>query len=219
MFSLAPTTSSAPGRRGGSVHRRRNRSVAFAAAAFGRARGSGTGVGRSLRAGLTLAEQVIVILVMGVIIAIFIPVISEFTFFQSSEDQAGNLARHLSASRNTAIKANRLVYFEFNLDEDKYSAYTYDRESSELKKEPLIDETPIRLAAIASANGTKITKGVITLTLQPSGVAEELAIYLGEDEHTIHATLLFSRYTGEARVEPGEVNQELQKPEWRHTPG
>lgn len=171
-----------------------------------------------LRAGLTLVEQVIVLLVLGVLLVIFIPILSEFTFLQSSEDQAGNLARSLSASRNTAIKANRLVYFEFDLDEDTYNAYTYDRESSELKKEPLIQETSARLAAIASANGTKITEGKITIKMQPSGVSEEMAIYLGSDESNIYATMLFSRYTGEARVETGEVLVDLKKPEWRHEP-
>ena len=158
------------------------------------------------------------ILVMGILLVIFIPIISEFTFLQSSEDQATNLARHLSASRNTAIKSNRLVYFEFNLDEDTYNAYTYDRESAELKKEPLIEETSIRLAAIATANGSQITEGVVAVKLQPSGVAEEMAIYLGDDEASIHATLLFSRYTGEARVEPGEVEQDLERPQWSHEP-
>lgn len=170
------------------------------------------------RAGMTLAEQVIVIMVMGILLVIFIPIISEFQFLQSSEDQAGNLARHLSASRNTAIKANRLVYFEFDLDKDSYHAYTYDRESSELKKDPLIEETSARFAAIAAANGTKITEGKIVLTMQPSGVAEELAIYLGDDETNIYSTLLFSRYTGEARVLPGEQRLDLQKPEWRDEP-
>lgn len=172
----------------------------------------------ALRAGLTLVEQVIVLLVLGILLVIFIPLLSEFTFLQSSEDQAGNLARHLTAARNTAIKANRLVYFEFDLDEDSYNAYTYDRESSELKKEPLIDETPARLVAIASANGKKITEGKVTLKMQPSGVAEELAIYLGSSESEIYATMLFSRYTGEARVETEEVLVDLKKPEWRHEP-
>ncbi|MEQ9362935.1 MAG: hypothetical protein RIF32_01755 [Leptospirales bacterium] len=172
----------------------------------------------SLRAGLTLVEQVIVLLVLGILLVIFLPLLSEFTFLQSSEDQAGNLARHLSAARNTAIKANRLVYFEFDLDEDTYSAYTYDRESSELKKEPLIDETSARIVAVAAANGKKITEGKITLKMQPSGVAEEMAIYLGAGEGEIYATMLFSRYTGEARVETDEVLVDLKKPEWRHEP-
>ncbi|MCR9144559.1 MAG: hypothetical protein NXI24_20135 [bacterium] len=172
----------------------------------------------ALRAGLTLVEQVIVILVLGILLAIFMPLLSEFTFLQSSEDQAGNLARHLSAARNTAIKANRLVYFEFDLDEDIYSAYTYARESSELKKEPLIEETSARLVGVAAANGTKITEGKITLKMQPSGVAEEMAIYLGSSEDEIYATMLFSRYTGEARVEPEEVLVDLKRPEWRHDP-
>jgi Tfp pilus assembly protein FimT len=180
---------------------------------------SGIRPGRvSLRAGLTLVEQVIVLLVLGILLVIFLPLLSEFTFLQSSEDQAGNLARHLSAARNTAIKANRLVYFEFDLDEDTYSAYTYDRESSELKKEPLIDETSARIVAVAAANGKKITEGKITLKMQPSGVAEEMAIYLGAGEGEIYATMLFSRYTGEARVETDEVLVDLKKPEWRHEP-
>ena len=54
--------------------------------------------------------------------------------------------------------------------------------------------------------------------MQPSGVAEELAIYLGDDETNIYSTLLFSRYTGEARVLPGEQRLDLQKPEWRDEP-
>lgn len=167
---------------------------------------------------MTLTEQLIVLMIMGSLLAIFFPLLSEFRFLQSSEDQATTLARHMSAARNTAIKSNRLVLFEFDFEEDEYQAYTFNRESGELKKDVLIETTGLRLAAIASASGKRNTDGKLTLRMQPSGVTEETAIYLGADETEVYATLLFSRYTGRATVKTGEVRPELEQPQWKHEP-
>ncbi len=171
-----------------------------------------------LRAGLTLAEQIIVILIIGVLLAIFAPIVTEFTFLQTSGDQASNLGRSLMASRAKAIKSNEMLYFEFNLDDKEYRSYTYEREDGELKESVHIEKTSARIAAVAAGNGKRVVEGKFTVRFLPSGVGEELCVYLGPSDLEIESTLIFSRYGGDFRTEPGEYEPELEKPQWSHEP-
>lgn len=171
-----------------------------------------------LRAGLTLAEQIIVILIIGVLLAIFAPIVTEFSFLQTSGDQASNLGRALAASRAKSIKSNEMIYFEFNLDEKQYRSYSYERQDGELEESVHIEKTDARIAAVAAGNGKRVVEGKFTVRFLPSGVGEELSVYLGPSDLEIESTLVFSRYGGEFHTEPGEYEPELEKPQWSHEP-
>ena len=120
-------------------------------------------------------------------------------------------------SRRAAIKSNQTVYFEFDLTEDTYRSYRYDRVEGELKEKELLSKRELSssnsLVSIAVATGDRITEGKLTIPILPAGVAEELAIYLGPDPD-IRSTVIFSRYGNKAEVKDGEVEHNLENPAW-----
>ena len=170
------------------------------------------------RRGLTLVEMGIVIMVMLVTIMILGSIASNFAFLKTSAGEAEVLRDSLVFCRSAAIKSNQTSYVEFDLDEETYRAFRYVRTKEELEEKVFLKKKQLSgfnsLVAIAVATGARITTGKVTVPFSPEGVAEELAIYIGE-EGNIKATVLYSRYGNEAQIHSGEVEHNLENPGWK----
>ena len=145
--------------------------------------------------------------------------VRHFALLSTTKSEAKKLANSLVFVRNTAMKSNTIIHFEFDLDKEIYRAYRLDRSSQELKEKIFLKPVELpashSLIAIASAMGNRSTEGKIKLRFLPSGLAEELVIYMGPDaENSIEATIIYSRYQGKALVHQGEVEHRLEDPTW-----
>ena len=120
--------------------------------------------------------------------------------------------------RNTAMKSNSITYFEIDLDKEKYRAYRLDRDKPGAPEKDFLNSVQLpeshSILAIASATGSRSEEGIIRLRFLPSGIGEEVAIYMGPKGETPKATIIYSRYGGKAKVHAGEVEHRLEDPTW-----
>ncbi len=170
------------------------------------------------RRGLTLVEMSIVIVVIMITLLMLGSIASNFTFLKTSTDEAEILRDSLVFCRSSAIKSNQTSYLEIDLDQESYRAYRFMRTDGKLVEKDFLSKRTLSgfnsLASVAVATGKRITSGKITVPFSPEGVAEELAIYIG-DEGNIKATVIFSRYGQEALVKKGEFEHNLENTGWK----
>ncbi len=174
---------------------------------------------RGTRAGFSLFELVIVIAIIGLMTAIFAGIISSSGLLKGSEDEGTSLKAALDFARTTAITSNQIVYFEFDLDKESYTAYRKERgQDGSIKNRTFIKKRTLSssnsLVAIAVGGGARVTEGKLTIHFMPEGTAEELAVYLGPTSE-IRATVLFSRYGVNSEVKKGEVERNLRDETWK----
>ena len=170
--------------------------------------------------GLSLVEIAIVILIIGTLMLLSLSLVRNASLFQTAKGEAKKLAEKLVFARNTAMLSNEVVFFEFDLDKESYTAYRLisGGQGSNTKK-AFLQTTKLSnsnsLLAIASAMGSKRSEGIVKLYFFPSGLGEEVAIYLGpKDDEEIKATILYSRYGGKAKVYTEEIELNLEDPDW-----
>ncbi len=160
----------------------------------------------------------VVILVMGILFGILGSVASNIAFLKSSRDEGVILRDALVFSSRSALKSNQTIYFEIHIDENKYRAYRFDRTGSKPKEEELLAPRSLSasnsIVGIAVSTGARITSGKVTIPFSPSGMGEEVAIYIGPKPQ-ISATVIYSRYGGDAKVEQGEAEHNLENPAWK----
>lgn len=171
-----------------------------------------------LRRGLTLVEMSIVIVVTMITLMVLGSIASNFAFLKSSKDEAEILRDSLVFCRSSAIKSNQTAYVEFDLDEESYRAFRYVRTEGELEEKEFLKKRTLSgfnsIVAVSVATGSRITSGKVRVPFSPEGVAEEMAVYLGE-EGDIKATVIYSRYGQEAVFHKGEVEHNLENPGWK----
>lgn len=167
------------------------------------------------RRGLTLFEQVIVLLVMGILLSVFASLIASTDLFQSETDQAETLSGQFWFCRSKAIKSNITVRFVFDLNEDSYRAYYIDRDQEEPTEVELVEPTDLPMRGIQVQGGARVTEGPVLISFLPDGVADQVAVFLGEDDEEIQATVVLSRYLNEAHIFEGEHEMDLSQ-SWEH---
>ena len=173
----------------------------------------------SLRRGLSLIETAVVILVVAILMGLSLSLVRHFALLSTTKSEAKKLADSLVFIRNAAIKSNTIIYFEFDLDEESYRAYRVEGSEEDLKEKILLKPVELSsshsLIAISSATGSRNTEGKIKLSFLPSGLAEEVAIYMGpREERDTQATIIYNRYQGKASVHKGEKEHRLEDPTW-----
>jgi len=172
----------------------------------------------STRTGLTLIELSIVILVMGIIMAVLGNMLSNIAFLKTSDDEAVILKDSLIFCRRSAIKSNQIVYFELNISESWYRAYRFNRQEEELKEEEVLKKHELSgfnsLVGVNPGMGSRITSGKVTIHFTPDGMAEEMAIYIGNPPE-IKRTVFFSRYAGIAEIKENEAENKLINDQWK----
>lgn len=165
------------------------------------------------RKAMTLVETVVVIGVMVAIIAILASAFSSLPVFQSTEDEAEILQSNLYFARKSALKSNRVVYLELNIEEDSYRMYRIDRtdegiEEKELGKERELSFTHSIVSIQIGAN-EPLTEGKISIPFQPDGTSEQVCIYLGPNPE-ITRTVLNPKYGSRIQILEGEQFFELE---------
>lgn len=159
-----------------------------------------------------------VLIVMGVLIAMLSSIISSFTFIKTADDEATLLMKSMELCRRAAIKSNQTTFLELNLDEESYQAYRLERTEDQVKKDIFLKEKKLgesnSLVAVSLANGARIEKGTIRIPFSPEGVAEQMAVYMGEPDN-IKVTVFYSRYGNESRIIEGEAENNLVDDEWK----
>ena len=158
-------------------------------------------------------------MIISILMGLSLSLVRHFALLSTTKSEAKKLADSLVFARNTAMKSNTIIHFEFDLDKNSYRAYRLDRSSQELQEKTFLKPVQLSashsLIALASAMGNRITEGKIKLRFLPSGLAEELVIYMGSDkEAKIEATIIYSRYQGKTWVHKGEVEHRLEDPNW-----
>ena len=173
---------------------------------------------RATRRGLTIIEMAIVIITMGILIGMVGSMISSIAFLQTTKDEAELLKEALVFCRRAAIKSNTTVYVEFNIEENKYSAFRYKRTEGRLEKDVFLKERALSdsngIVGISLASGTKLSTGTIEIPFSPDGIAEEMAIYMGP-RPVVRNTVLYSRYGTNASVVAGEQEQNITDENWK----
>lgn len=170
------------------------------------------------RKGVTLVEIAVVLMVIALLFTIVASMLSNIALLQSADDEAVLIKKVLLFSRKSAVRSNRKVHVEFNLDDEKYRAYRMDRSQDKPKEDVIVKSRSLSssngIMAIASADGKRITEGTITLNISPLGTGEETAIYLGNGTE-IKATVIFHKFDEGVDVFYREEVMNLEVPEWR----
>lgn len=164
-------------------------------------------------------ESAVVILILAILMGLSLSLVRHFAFLSTTKSEAKKLADSLVFVRNSAMKSNTLIYFEFDLDKELYRAYHLVASSQELKEKIFLKPVHLSashsLIAIGSALGNRSSEGIIKLRFLPSGLGDELVIYMGpSDRRSVEATIIYSRYQGKARVYKGEKEHRLEDPAW-----
>ncbi len=171
--------------------------------------------------GLSLIEMAVVLLVISILMGVSLSLVSNLALFSTSKGEANKIADSLVFARNASMKSNTILHFEFDLDKERYRAYTLDRTSEELKEDVLLEQVKLpashSLLAIRSAVGNEIKEGKVTLRFLPSGLAEEIVIYMGPKKGNIEATIIYSRYKGKATVHKNRIEHQLEDDSWEET--
>jgi len=170
----------------------------------------------NLRSGLTLVEISIVLLVLSVLLIISATIISDIKFIKTPKSDGEDLSLSLRFVRQASVKSNQAVYVEFDIKENYYRAYRYNRSGAELKEEELIKKTGFgsQLIAIRPGNSKKITEGKRTIAFAPDGTADETSIFLGRGG-SIEQTIIIQRFTGNIVQLTGEADDDLKDPDWK----
>ncbi len=169
--------------------------------------------GQKSRRGLTLVEMAIVLLVMGVVLAVITSMISSIPNLRSTETEAETLQGNFRRARNTALFTNSTFYLEFDLDENKYRGYLIERvdeQSEEKEKFKHSLAASNGLVAVSVGLSGRVQTGKVTVTFQPDGTAEQVAVYLGEAP-LASQTVILNRYGGGTTVVEGEQPLELDR--------
>ncbi len=163
-------------------------------------------------------ELAIAILIIAILITVSLSFFRGFYVFAKGGNGTRQLAAALHLARNIAIKSNEVVYFTIDLDKESYHAYRLDRSGEQAKAQAVVKKnnlpSHLSLVRITSAAGGSLEKGKVVLHLLPSGVGEDMAIYLGDNSEEIEATVVFNRYTGKATIHEGEMLHNLESPQW-----
>ncbi|MBI3395197.1 MAG: hypothetical protein HY042_05135 [Spirochaetia bacterium] len=163
-------------------------------------------------------EMVVVIAVIGLLLGVMASIGSNIALLKTSTDEAEILRDSLVFSSRAALKSNQIVYFEININDNSYRAYRMDRSEATAKENELLKPHSLSvfngIVAVATATGNRISSGKVTVPFSPDGTGEELAIYIG-NKPSISATVLYSKYGSDARVEKKEVTKTLENPGWK----
>ncbi|MCB1172398.1 MAG: GspH/FimT family pseudopilin [Leptospiraceae bacterium] len=179
------------------------------------------------RAGMSLVEMAVVIIVIGLIAVIMMPLTADVFLSLSDTKKAKQLAVLLDHARNTAISRNADITLEFELssdpdESDAYTGYVMDRESDSAEKKVIFERTSIHLGGIRSVGSPLIDKGKVQLVFLPSGVSEQAWFYVGDREDQPEAVVVLDRYLGTARVfeDPAAMQKwqdaDLKDDSWHH---
>jgi prepilin-type N-terminal cleavage/methylation domain-containing protein len=173
-----------------------------------------------LRRGFTLVELVIVLVIISALTVLLAGLLKDIPLLRNSEDEAEMLLKAYVFSKKAAIKSNQTVYFEFDLDEQNWSAFRIDRSGKEPVKNYLLDKHTLSSSSIIvylrSRGSEKQERGKLTLSLLPGGEGEELAVALG-DGLIVKKTVHLPRYGYDVKIVDGEIEIILDNPAWKET--
>ena len=168
-----------------------------------------------MRPGFTLVELAIVLLVMGVLLAVITSMVSSIPNLRSTETEAETSQGNLQSAWYTALFTNSTFYLEFDLDENKYRGYLIERIHEKTEEKEKFEHSLASsngLVAVSVGLSGRVQTGKVTVTFQPDGTAEQVAVFLGEPP-LASQTVILNRYGGFTKVLDGEQPLELDR-EW-----
>lgn len=165
------------------------------------------------RRGMTLVETVVVIGVVAALMGIMASAFSSLPVFQSTEDEAEILQQNLLFARQAALKSNRVVFLELNIEEDSYRMYRIDRNDEGVEESPIGKERSLSfthsIVSVQAGAAETLSEGSISIPFQPDGTSEQVYIYLGPNPE-ITRTVVNPKYGNRVEVVKGEATLDLE---------
>lgn len=149
---------------------------------------------RSKRAGFTLAELLVVIVLIGILFGFVFLRLDELVPGQRLKSSARDVASHLDLARNYAILSGKPVKFEYDLDHHLYRYYVPFELSED--GQHIVGPGEFELLEWSALNEAVVFKdirlvneiargGLVTVTFEPRGIASDHIVHLGfEDMET-----------------------------------
>lgn len=161
---------------------------------------------QSIRKGLSLIEQVVVVMIVGLLMSMTLSSLSNI-IFPTSEDDADKLKASLIYSYQTALIKNQTVIVEIDLEKNQYKAYRLERSDEGIEKKELLNvNMSSEVVHITDIRGIKYEEGIIKIPFTYSGVSEDFNIHLGNNG-TIRKTVQLYRYNGKVKIKNGEKDR------------
>lgn len=146
---------------------------------------------RDLRAGFTLAELLLVIVLIGLLFGFVFLRLDHMVPGQRLKSTAREVASQLDLARNYAILSGKPVKFEYDLDHQVFRFYVPFELSEDGKyivgpgEFELLDWTPLNETIVFKdirlvnevARG-----GLVTVTFEPRGIASDHVVHLGYED-------------------------------------
>lgn len=146
---------------------------------------------RAHRSGFTLAELMLVIVLIGLLFGFVFLRLDNLVPSQRLKSTAREVASHLDLARNYAINSGKPVKFEYDLDSQVYRYYVPFELSEDGKY--ILGPGEFELHDWMPLNDTIVFKdvqlineiarsGLVTVTFEPRGIASDHIVHLGYDD-------------------------------------
>lgn len=158
------------------------------------------------RFGFTLIELIIVLAIVGTVISISVPFVSNFLFRTSLESSAEDIVSTLRWARRLAITKRKEYRVIFNTQRGKY--WLEDKEGNITGERHSLQENIV--FADPELNKMQEEDGIVEFdnpddsgfSFYPQGTGESGSIYLKEKESERWHTITITASTGYARIYP-----------------
>ncbi|MEM7181830.1 MAG: prepilin-type cleavage/methylation domain-containing protein [Spirochaetota bacterium] len=159
-----------------------------------------------IRKGLTLVEQVVVVMIVGMLISMTMSSLMNL-INPSAEDDADKLKASFIYCYQTARIKNQTVILELDIEKNSYQAFRLNRGDEGIDKKKLLDVSmAIDIVHVTDMRGIKYEAGKLKIPFTYSGVSEDYNIHLGSGGE-IKKTVQLYRYNGRVVLKNGEKDR------------
>ena len=174
--------------------------------------------GRSRRAGFSLVELMVVVVILGMMGAVVM--VSWEALFPKTKLHAAvrNLSEHLASARSEAISRNAEFQVHYDIDADRYWVRSPYREGGGLAREEdeqriLLNETDLGEAGLdivqVTIDDQEYLDGPVYVRFDPLGASSAHTIQLHHEAFDAWFTLEVLPLTGEIRFHEGIFEREV----------
>lgn len=148
---------------------------------------------RSNRAGFTLIELMVTMLVIGLMFGLVFLRLDHMVPTERIKGSARELASELDLARNHAIVSGKTIKFQYDVDEGCYRwfyPYVFEDDNKTIKgpgETDIIDwkylNEGVRIRDVILAQKEINSSGIVTVTFEPRGIASDHVVHLEIEDH------------------------------------